>query len=126
MVRILTVNQKIELIRIVGDNNMTYREAAAEFNRRHPDIEHVTFQTVAKLNRQFDRTGSIVPTKCTRIVNNRADEGILNELHGNPRTSVRQLARNLNVNPTKVWRCLKRNKKNAFKPKFLHIYLGEW
>lgn len=120
MVRILTVSQKIELIRLVGDKHKTYREAAAEFNRRHPDIEPVSFQTVAKVNMHFDRTGSVSPTKRTRNVNNRADNVIMNELQGNTKTSVRQLARNLNMKPTKVWRCLKRNNQKAYKPKFLH------
>lgn len=120
MVRTLSVSHKIELIRLVGDNHRTYRAAAAEFNRRHPEIEPVTFQTVAKVNTCFDRTGSIVPTKRTRNVHNRQDNEIMNELQRNPKTSVRQLARNLNLKASKVWRCLKRKNQIAFKPKFLH------
>lgn len=117
----LTLQQKVEIIRLVGDNAKTYKQAAEEFNRRHQELEPVSFQTVANINSLFDRTGNVISTnkRGNNLIENR-ENIVLNQIRHNPKTSVRQISRNTNIPSSKVWRCLKKNKKVAYKPKFLH------
>lgn len=53
----LTLNEKIEIVRITGEN-VPYRNVATIFNARHPN-RHISFATVAKINYLFEGTGKI-------------------------------------------------------------------
>lgn len=119
----LTVAEKVEIIRLVGDNTRSYRKAASEFNRRHQG-RNICFKTVANINNIFNNTGSVSKSRPIHLNNNQidpvTDEMIVNTLRANPKVSVRKLGLQLNVSRSKVWRCLKRHKLKAYKPKFVH------
>lgn len=121
----LSVADKVELIRIVGENTISYRRAARIFNARHPDRRNpLAAKTVCSINRLFNETGCIKKhrQKKYQILNNRYadDPRIIAAFRNDPTSSIRSVARILNVSKNKVWRCLRRNRLKAFKPKFLH------
>lgn len=120
----LTVQEKVEIIRIVGENT-SFAEGTRIFNARHPDRPNVHVKTVAFINNLFNATGNIrKPRPKKYAVNNNVrhihDEQIIQAFRMDPHASIRNVARNLNLDKSKVWRCLKRNRQKAFKPKFLH------
>lgn len=53
----LTLREKIEIIRLTGEN-VPYRDVARIFNARHEE-RHVSFTTVARINKLFGETGKI-------------------------------------------------------------------
>ena len=61
----LTSEQRVKLILLCGDHHKTYREAANEFHRRHPDIPKPSHQTVNRFLNKFKTTGTIVNAKCS-------------------------------------------------------------
>lgn len=118
----LSIPEKVEIIRLVGDNVRSTREAAREFNARHPERPPIHHSVVAYVNHLFNTSGNVVKSR-PRELNNRRhplDAVILVAYHNNPRTSLRDMARNLNIPYTKIWRCLRRHKLKPYKPKFLH------
>lgn len=58
----------------MGDDRKIYRVTVAEFYRHHSDLERVTLQTVAKVDRHFNKIENIAPAKYTRNLNSRTDE----------------------------------------------------
>lgn len=124
MARHLTIQDKVEIVRLVGDNARSFRQAANEFNMRHPDQPPIRHKLVATINNIFNNTGNVQKVRPKRYnLQNRQDvneQRILEEFRENPKSSVRQVARILNITKDRVWRCLKKNRKRAFKPKFLH------
>lgn len=115
----LTINEKIEIVRLVGDGVRSFRQAAMEFNRRHPD-KRIHHNTVARINNAFDQTGTLVAPPGlhrNRIIAN--DQIILNYFNVNPKTSIREASANLNISKNRIWRCLKKNRIKPYKPKFL-------
>lgn len=121
--RHLTIAEKVEIVRLVGENVRSFREAAREFNRRHPQ-RRISFKSVADINNRFNDIGSVSKSRPQHLNNGRIDpafdEIVLQVVRDNPRLSVRKIASQLEVSQSKVWRCLKRHKLKAFKPKFLH------
>ena len=59
MVRRLTIQEKVEIIRLVGDNARSFRQAALEFNLRHPDQPPIRHRLVAHINNLFNNKGNI-------------------------------------------------------------------
>lgn len=125
MARRLTMQEKVELVRLVGDNARSFRQAADEFNLRHPGRQPpIRHKLVATINKNFDNRGIVckLRPKNYNLQNrqNQNEERILQYFREHPRYSIRQVALNLNFNKNIVWRCLKKHRKRAFKPKFLH------
>lgn len=119
----LTLAEKVEIIRLVGDNARSTREAAREFNARHPNRPPISNTTVLRVNQNFDLTGSVVKSgKRNRRHPN--DEVIINYLEENngdyAKRSLSQMSRDLNISISQIRGCLCRHKKKPFKPKFLH------
>lgn len=119
----LTIAEKVEIVRLVGENVRSFREAAREFNRRHPQ-RTISFKTVANINNNFNNNGNVSKSRPQHLNNPRInlqfDEIVLQLVRDNPKLSIRKIALQLEVSQSKVWRCLKRHKMTAFKPKFLH------
>lgn len=115
-----SVQDKVEIVRLVGEGTRSFRGAAAEFNRRHPNrkIHHTT---VASINSFFDQNGTInaLPNQHRNRVLPE-NQIILDYFNQNPRSSIRDASINLNIQKNRIWRCLKKNGKKPFKPKFLH------
>lgn len=119
----LTVAEKVEIVRLVGDNVRSFRKAAEEFNRRHPDRLSISDTTVLRINRMFNSTGGVNKTVINRNRNLVCDENVLNFLRNNEnnaKMSLRQMSRILGISIHKIRDCFKRNKVKPFKPKFLH------
>lgn len=113
MVRRLTIEEKNELVLLVGDNARSYREAAAEFNARHPEqFFPVRHKLVANIMNNFKNTGNVRKLRQKKYdLENRQypdEERILQYFRQHPKSSVRQAAVNLNVSKDRVWRCLKK------------------
>lgn len=119
----LTLNEKIEMVRLVGDNVRSARDAAREFNNRHPDRHPVSSGTVNKVNQIFNQTGAVSKNilksqNLHRPLRN--NDVILNYFINNPQTSLRNASLILNIPKENIRRCLVKNKIKPFKPKFLH------
>lgn len=112
----LSLAEKVEIVRLVGDGARNCREAAQEFNRRHPD-HLISYTTVSKVNRMFNQRGSVVQEKVRRQRNHQQDARILNHFRVNPKSSLRSFD---SRRKSTVSRCLKRNGIKPFKPRFLH------
>lgn len=126
----LTLRNKIEIVRLVGDNVRSTREAAREFNNRHPD-RRVSRSTVQHINKVFNETGSVSKNLLRTRHNGRRgiynnNDQILEYFNDNPRASIRTASLNLNIPRESIRRCLAKNKVKAFKPKILHtLELGD-
>lgn len=119
----LTFQEKIEIIKIVGDNVRSSREAAREFNRRNPNRRPpLNDSTVRKIIKCFNDTGSVSETNSRGSGHQRQlnDLAILAYFDENPRSSLRNAAINLNKSRNTIWRCLKNHNRKPYKPKFLH------
>lgn len=144
----LSLQEKIEIVLLVGDNIRSYRAAAAEFNQRHPNRQQIQFVTVGRIFRAFSQTGKPISNLITQVVfsyksilgcvtthdhnrgirngpnaNNRQnanDETILDFFRTNPHSSVRDAGRVLNLPKSTIWRVLKIHKLKPFKAKFLN------
>lgn len=120
----LSIRDKIEIVRLVGDNERSAAEAAAEFNNRHPG-RSVSRSTVQRINNIFDETGSISKNLLKTRQNGRRglvenNNQILQYFSDNPRNSVRTASLDLHIPRESIRRCLRQNKIKPFKPKFLH------
>lgn len=120
----LSVRDKTEIVRLVGDNVRSSAEAAAEFNVRHPD-RPVSRSTVQRINNIFDETGSVSKNLLKTRHNGRRglihhNNQILQYFNNNPKNSLRMASLDLNIPRETIRRCLKQNKIKPFKPKILH------
>lgn len=120
----LTLNEKIEVIRLFGDFARSSREIAAEFNRRQLQRASITHGKAAAINVIFSETGSVIKIhqngQPRRIHPHPEDNNILAANRANPRMSLRYLSSQLNITKDKIRRCFIRHKIKPYKPKFLH------
>lgn len=119
----LSIDDKIEIVLIVGENYKTCREAAEIFNNRHPD-KAIHFTTVSDVINKFKSTGSVenkFRKKHRAWVRTEDTEGdVMQSVVENPKYSVRRRSNLLNVSKTTVARILKANKFKPYKPQFTH------
>lgn len=129
----LTNEEKVEIVLIVGNNYRTTRQAADEFNANHPERANISHQTVSNVMNQFknfsvnffkrgrdqDNDNNNLP-----VGYNEDDElNILLYLEENPKTSLRQISRDLNLKICFIRFVFKKHKIKPFKPKFTHTLL---
>ncbi|PSN44177.1 hypothetical protein C0J52_18392 [Blattella germanica] len=104
----LTSERRVELILLCGDHERTYREAADEFHRRHPDIPKPSHQTVNRLMNKFKTTGTIADgkrsgrPKTATNEDHRAD--VIAKLTVSPNRSLRYVARERGISKDSVHR----------------------
>ncbi|KAL1487625.1 hypothetical protein ABEB36_015714 [Hypothenemus hampei] len=126
----LSVSEKIEIIRIIGDNTRSFRETAREFNRRHRNRPPISMSTVSRINRIFNDTGSVSISILKRDNNthrdNWYDERVLEYFRLHPQVSLRVASVDLNINKDNIHRCLKKNNIKPFKPKFPKTSEKDW
>lgn len=121
----LTLQEKIELVLIVGDNYKTYREAAVLFNESHPE-NHISHMTVKNVVDKFKTTGSVenkFKKNHDRRVNNAENQLlIMQAVVENPKTSLTRISQVLpnNIGKSTISKVLRSNKFHPYKPKFLH------
>lgn len=117
----LSLEEKIEIVRISGDNYHSEREVARIFNQRHPNRQPIGRSTVGKINKIFKETGAVSKyiLKHNRQRRNLNDRAVLDYFTNHPKNSLRIASLDLNLPRESIRRCLKRNKVRPFKPKFL-------
>lgn len=119
----LSLGEKIEVIRLLGDNDRSAREVCRVFNERHADRPNISCSTVNKINKTFCESGAVSKLLLKRNpvqrrqVNNQI---ILDYFRNSPNASLRNASLDLNVPRENIRRCLKANNIKPFKPKFLH------
>lgn len=119
----LSLREKIEIIRLLGDDDRSSREVCRVFNERHADRPNITCGTVNKIKTTFNETGAV--SKLLLKSNHRQrinqnNENILEYFRNNPNASLRNASFDLDVPRETIRRCLKANGIKPFKPKFLH------
>lgn len=126
----ISLMDKIEIVRLVGDNVRSTENAAREFNIRHPD-RRVSRHTVHYINKVFNETGCVSKNLLKTRHNGRRrilryNNRIVQYFNNNPRASIRMASLNLNIPRETIRRCLAKNKIKPFKPKILHsLELGD-
>lgn len=118
----LSLEERIEIVRISGDNYHSEREAARIFNHRHPNRLPIDRSTVSKINKTFKETGAVSKhiLKNNHRRRNLNQGAVLDYFRNHPNRSLRVASLDLNLPRETIRRCLKQNKMRAFKPKFLH------
>lgn len=125
----LTNEEKVEIVLIVGNNYRTVRQAADEFNDKHPERENISYQTVSNVMRQFRQCSvnffKTVPhqdeNRNLPAGYNEDDElNVLLYIQENPKTSLRQMSRNLDLKICFIRFVLQKHKIKPFKPLFRH------
>lgn len=121
----LSLEEKIEITLIVGENYKTYREAADIFNNRHPD-KIIHFTTVRNILTKFKTSGNVENNFKKKHQSRVADEETVNQVMlsvvENPKHSLRKRSTLLpnNVSKDTVAKILKENKFRPYKPKCIH------
>lgn len=118
----LTLEQRVYLIKCYGIGDVSYSYAISVFNDKFPDV-HPSKTAVKKLVRKFTETGSVLnkmKKKRTRDEDDAATILVLNSVDENPKASVRDRADEISVSKSEVHRILRCNKLKPYKPKFRH------
>ncbi|KAL1487750.1 hypothetical protein ABEB36_015585 [Hypothenemus hampei] len=95
MPAILTLEEKIEIVLIVGENYKTFREAADIFNYRHPDrnISHVCVRKVLNKFKTFGEVRNRFSNRRRRrVANNNMELEVMLSAVENPKYSLRKRA----------------------------------
>lgn len=120
----LTLNEKVEIVLLFGDNYKSCREVANIFNERHPE-KRISHATVAKVLQKFKSTGNVEnqfssrPRQCLITGDAENATNLLLHVVENPKTSVSHLSDVTGISSTSVRRILKKNKFKPYKPKFI-------
>lgn len=120
----LSVQDKIEIVLIHGDNYSTCRETAEIFNTRHPE-KNINYSTVAKILRSFKQSGSVQSkyqvTHRRNVTGNEDNElDIVLSVVENPKMPLSQRQTELNVSDRSIRRVFKRHKFKPYKPQKIH------
>lgn len=118
----LTLQEKIEIIRLRGDNDRSVREVREIFNNRHPE-RRISTATVGRINKIFNQYGTVSKHILKKNVQRQRpnNERIRNYFTDNPRNSLRIASLDLDLPRETIRRNLKKyNNIKPFKPKFLH------
>lgn len=114
----LSSKEKIELV-LLHAQGLSQREAAVEFHRRHLDKPQPAFQTVGRLYKKLQETGSVHDRQRTgrprSSTGARNAELVLARVAGSPERSSRKIAQELNLSHQSVLRVLQRNRFHPYK-----------
>jgi len=122
---VYSLQERIELILIFGEEHRNARRTASVFNQRHPD-KNVGHQYVLDLVRKFQETGSVCnkSVKNPRVLDEAAQIEILGHFAVDPQTSIPKVSRLTNISIGSVHKTLRQN--NFFPYKIQHFQeLGE-
>jgi transcriptional regulator len=71
----LTLDERVEIVLLIGRQGWTQRQVADEFNARHPERNPITHKAVGKLVKKFKETSMVkrlrkcVECRCEHNVN---------------------------------------------------------
>jgi hypothetical protein len=110
----LTKQERIEIIQLYGSGANTQKQTLCLFQQIHPNRPPPSQGAISKLIRKFRVTGSVEDRPRTgrrkSATGSEATAKVVSTVGVNGRTSVRKLARQLELSPTSVQRILKKNK----------------
>ena len=121
----LSEKQRIEILMIYGygDRRRTQREVCNVFNEVYPDTP-VSQAAVCQLVRKFQETGSVKDVKRTgrpkSATNVEKALDVLLAIEEAPKVSTREIAENLEISHTSVFRILKEEKFRPYKLQLIH------
>ncbi|KAL4098387.1 hypothetical protein QTP88_023011 [Uroleucon formosanum] len=102
------------------------REATTMYSRQYPDRYHPHYTYVQKLKKSLKENGSFNRTNAVQQqpranpnLNEDIENQVLAYVHLNPRSSVRQVGREVGVSKTLVHKILKKYKLHPYKPDFV-------
>lgn len=115
----LSEKHRIEILMILGygDRRRTQDEVCNLFNNLHPEL-NISQSTVSKIWRKFQETGSVKDASRTGrplSLSNVERENVFLSVEENPQISVRQIARDHNLNKSAVHDVLKKEKFHPYK-----------
>lgn len=128
MPALLSLEEKIEVVLIVGDKYKTFREAADIFNHRHPQ-RHIHQSVVRKIFNKFKTSGNVfnkyTNKRQKRVANDDTVLEVMLSAIENPKYSLRKRASLLRnpVGKDTVAKILKENRFRPYKPQFIHTLL---
>lgn len=119
----LTLQQRIYLVKCYGIGAVSYRYAIQLFNEKYPDVP-VTRNGLKKLLKKFDETGSVEDKKKSKKTYNEDDDAAtalaMHSVRENPKLSLRKRAAEVGFSKSHLQKIFKQNKIHPFKPKFIH------
>lgn len=119
----LTLQEKIEIVLICGENTTPHRQVALIFNERHPG-KTVQHSTVSRIIKKFKETGSVQnnfkkPHKASKYTEDTQVDICLSVIeHG--QTSLTKMTDFTEYKRESVRKILQKNGFRAFKPKFIN------
>lgn len=120
----LSLEEKIEIVLIVGDKYKTFREAADIFNLRHH--KNIHNETVRRIFNKFKTCGDVhnkfSKKRQNMVENNDTALQVMLSVIEHPRYSLRERASLLPIDIKKdtVSKILKKHKYHAYKPQKIH------
>jgi hypothetical protein len=114
-----TVEERIEMVLLFGDNARTAEQTGAEFHRRHPERTRPSNSSVLRLVKKFKATGSVMNT--AHVWNEKPATGdaikaaVLASYEVNPQQSTRHVAQEAAVSHQSVWKILKEENFHPYK-----------
>lgn len=122
---IFSVEEKVEIVLIVGDNYKTYREAAEIFNNRHPG-KNIHHTSVMRIMEKFKSCGDVN----NKFTNKRRKPVASEEMKLNvmlsavekPKLSLRKRASSLpdKIGKDTISKIFKETKFHPYKPQYIH------
>ena len=121
--KMLTTEDRIEVIFLSGREGCSHKDIAEEFNRRHPDKKPIARSTVTRLIRKFKKTGNVADAPRSGRPNKSPMEvevTVLAKFIASPTKSVRRNSKELGVPRSNIQRILKKHNFHPYKLQLLH------
>lgn len=123
---LLSNEDKVEIVLIVGNKYKTHREAATEFNANHPERENISHVTVGKVMEKFQSCSPNFFKFRPAVAQENNDDidddelNVLLHVTEEPKKSLAQRSHELDYSIKFIRTVLEKNKYKPFKPKFIH------
>src|SRR6185437_11608409 len=120
---VLTIEERIEIVLIVGDGYKTTREAVQIFSERHPE-RTISQRSVVDIMKKFKETGSVADAKRSgrpRSATNEDNQiNTLAVFRRSPIKSQRKASAEVGISRSSVNRILKMHKFHPYMCKLIH------
>lgn len=113
---VYTLEERIEIVFIYGEEGQCARRTAATFNERYPG-KNVSHTYVIQLIKKFKETGCVINKKTNqpKLINEAAQIEIMGHFAMNPTSSIRQVSATTGMSMGSVHKILKLNKFHPYK-----------
>jgi len=126
----LKMQERVKLIFMFGRDGATYRSAAEEFNRTHPEREKLlNHTTVCRLIKRFQEKSSVADReRCGRgrsVTDEETSTMVLVNVARSPVKSVGKISQDLTISISSVHRILKIQKFHPYKVHLVQALHGD-